>query len=244
MVEQPHICGSGYRAQERDRLGNRSGRVASGDRPEDCHPAPGDVPGQTLPTTKGVDALQARGEVAGHVQAGAPTAVAGAARISSRGVLIMAKREYRVRGKTSVKVTDYQRSKVYKAEDAAFAAHTPTLDWGGCAALFDMVLACDYWQRHGGYKQVKLVKAHGGRSTWCRSGRTVRLSRHHQNPAIICHELAHALTEKTHGWETAGHGAIFCGHYLGLVRDVMGPWAELALRHCFNTHGVRYNLPG
>ena len=49
---------------------------------------------------------------------------------------------------------------------------------------------------------------------------------------VVLHELAHHVTPKD-----PGHGAAFCGAFVYLVNNAMGPVAGFVLMHAFDTNG-------
>ena len=136
-------------------------------------------------------------------------------------------------------VTDIQKKRVYAAENGAFKGSV-VLTWEECQEWFQAVQECPYWASQKGWKRVKLLKGKGGGSYYRANQRSVRLGRDHYTPWVIIHELAHCLTDKTHGWTVAGHGKFFCQHYLGLVECVLGREDATRLQAAFAQLGVNY----
>lgn len=143
---------------------------------------------------------------------------------------------------------DYQRSKLYHAEDVAFDKSKPaefeTLD--ECKAFAEQIINSKHWERHKGWKRVNVLDGRGRRCACFQAnskGKThsIKLPRWARSRWIIIHEFAHMLTHRTHKG-TAPHGAFFAGHYLALVEELLGDRAEFLLRSSFDTNGIKYRI--
>ena len=141
---------------------------------------------------------------------------------------------------------DYQRSKVYAAEDKAFHLSNPpefkTME--ECRAFAETILSSQYWKSCGGLKRFKLVDGRGRRRA-CSLGRSGKgtnayaLPRWARSRWVIIHEFSHGLTAYTHDG-APWHGSIFCSHYLSLVRELLGNESAMRLEDSFIEHGVKY----
>ena len=140
---------------------------------------------------------------------------------------------------------DAQRSKVYTAENLVFpravrdtAEHKRDLDY--CRQVIGEVVLSSHYQQFRGWKRIGLCDGRGRRSACYRgSARELSLPRWARNPAVICHEMAHALTHATAKHPVPAHGGMFCRHFIELVRCVMGNEWAIALEHQFKQDGLR-----
>lgn len=64
-----------------------------------------------------------------------------------------------------------------------------------------------------------------------------------RNEAVVIHELAHTVTHRQHGYDTAAHGWQFCSVYLTLTLHAMGREAHDTLKRAFRENRVRYTAP-
>lgn len=143
---------------------------------------------------------------------------------------------------------DYQRSKVYAAEDRAFGKSKPpefqTLS--ECESFAILIVSSDYWQSCKGRKRFKLTDGRGRRRA-CYYGRNGSKADRYALPKwarsrwIIIHEFAHGLTDHVHE-DAPWHGSIFCSHYLSLVRELLGNEAAEKLANSFIEHGVKFDV--
>lgn len=136
---------------------------------------------------------------------------------------------------------DNQRARVYAAQDAAGrkvtgTGWTQTIPNRDLQAHVDKILAGAAFQRRWGQRSIRVDLGHGSSSNYY--GTSVRFRRAHRNEWIVCHELAHCLTETA---KYAHHGPEWAGVYLWLVRTHLGREAWEALRAEFKAHRVRYN---
>jgi len=140
---------------------------------------------------------------------------------------------------------DYQRKRLYDAEDAAFGE---TKYWKKCQfktltqckEFAKVVVDTRYWKRLCGWRTIKLKN---GRVYAYYDGedRTITLPKWARNELIIIHEMAHYLTDKTQE-DSVGHGSHFCGHYLSLVDELFGTDYSMSLVYQFEEHRVKYYL--
>jgi putative metallohydrolase (TIGR04338 family) len=146
---------------------------------------------------------------------------------------------------------DSQRSKVYKAEQAAF---NPFGDVGVMTlstvpemqAYVDHMRASKWWEGCR-YPKITITVTDGrGRSRFaCATidyrGRVIKMPSFARKNWVVLHEVAHHIArEQGSGWL---HDWRFCEIYLDLVRRMMGKAAHDALRASFKKHGVRINAP-
>ena len=139
---------------------------------------------------------------------------------------------------------DSQRKKVYDSENAAFLdmfkQEFITLE--ECKAFVDIVTNSKYWLKHKGYKRFYLKDGRGTRSAWyCHPKREINLPKWSRNKKAIIHELAHALTHKTHGGGVPSHGRFFCTHYIALMQELLGDDEALKLWQQFDDRGVNFD---
>jgi putative metallohydrolase (TIGR04338 family) len=140
------------------------------------------------------------------------------------------------------RVSDYQRSKVYAAEDAAFHKRRDpsmtTLD--EVRDYMDAIIASEYWTAQKGWLRVKVGDGRGRRNACYKpSRRQVCFPLWARSEWIIIHEMAHCLTYRTTK-DGTGHGTHFTGHYLSLVEELLGTREAIALAESFTKHGVRW----
>lgn len=149
------------------------------------------------------------------------------------------------------RVPDYQRKKVYDAENEAFGGE---FNWkigkfdtlGECEIFAKKIVESDYWKSQKGWKKIKLKCGRGCRNAFYRpSDRTVTLPKWARNEHVIIHEFAHYLTHylthRTHE-DGSAHGSFFAGHYLMLVDELLGSDHSMALMEHYEKQGVRYNI--
>lgn len=150
---------------------------------------------------------------------------------------------------------DYQRSKVYRAEREAglvtYDDPPPELETvESCEEFVRRIVATDAWRKLGGWHGRIVVRPGFGATSARGGGRgggvQLTLPRWARKPAVILHELAHALTYHQRsaagatGRRFAAHGREFCANYLALVRLRLGPAAEAKLRAAFRANRVRF----
>lgn len=142
---------------------------------------------------------------------------------------------------------DYQRSKVYAAENKAldmFPAVAKARDMEWCEDFKKEIMDSEHWKKHKGWAYVNLHHGAGHRSAGYYSARrgkqrTVTLPKFARSKAMMIHEFAHALTDRTHK-NASGHGTYFCGHYIALVQELLGRDRGEHLASHFKDHGVRF----
>ena len=138
---------------------------------------------------------------------------------------------------------DFQRSKVYLSEKQAIPEiyKQEFLDFVDVMEFAEKVKCSDHWKKHKGWQRVKVLAAvkHQRRGLYWSQRKTVTLPEWAWNRQVILHELAHALTHKTHP-EAPAHGKFFCNHYLELIFELMPEENGNNLMDAFNTNGVNY----
>ena len=142
---------------------------------------------------------------------------------------------------------DSQRSRVYKAERAI------RKEYGGKhfreTADVERYIKKQFarktiTRRYGDIGQH--ITAHDGRGRG-RAGawgyNDITLPKWTRFELMIIHEVAHLMTNRLHGLNTAGHGWQFCSIYLDLVRFILGKEAHAALKASFKAHKVKFKKP-
>jgi len=140
---------------------------------------------------------------------------------------------------------DFQRSSVYQAENIVhdFDADPEYTTLKECYEFQKEVITSDYWQAQKGYVKIKITDGRGrSRPCYWHNKKSISLPKHARSRWVIIHEMAHALTHRTHP-DCSAHGKYFCMHYLALVRELLGYDTWLNLREAFIYCGVRYSLP-
>lgn len=142
---------------------------------------------------------------------------------------------------------DFQRSAVYKSEDQAFGKSSkPEYETiAQCEEYANKIINSEYWKSQKGLKRFKLRDGRG-RVHACSKGRkkgrgsdVYFLPRWSRSRWIIIHEFSHGLTNKTDKG-TSDHGAVFCKHYLMLIRELLGEDSYKMLVSKFNENSVKY----
>lgn len=142
---------------------------------------------------------------------------------------------------------DYQKSKLYRAEDVAFKAHPywkeqefESLE--ECKEFAREIVNTKHWIDNKGWKRIKLKSGAGCSNAFYRqSDKSITLPLWSRNKLVMIHEFAHYLTHKTME-DPVGHGSHFSGHYLLLVDEIMGEEFSHALMEQYEEHGVKYKL--
>jgi hypothetical protein len=142
---------------------------------------------------------------------------------------------------------DFQRSRVYRAEDAAWLDDEP-LSLVDLQRRADVVVCSDWWLEDFGELEVFVRPGHGHRrgvaytnSVYIGGYVEIQLPLVHRGYRSLLHELAHAATTLRHPGEVvASHGAEFCTYYLLIVRHAMDNAKADSLRESFVQHGVKY----
>jgi hypothetical protein len=151
-----------------------------------------------------------------------------------------------------VAIRDSQRSKLYKAEDAAFRrAGEPTLDFGQTVDFIRKVEGSAIWRKilDEGPRQREwrplIIEA--GKSNWsaCAHGTfRVIIPTWARKEWVILHELAHIAVTRTYtDANAAPHGWQFASVYLRLVKHFLGKAAHDKLRDEFRSAKVRSREP-
>ena len=139
------------------------------------------------------------------------------------------------------KKRDFQRSKVYKAEDEAF---TELGMYKGDEPEFKTTDECKKWIKENvlpllkdyGIKKVVVKDGRGRRRAGAFGDRmTITLPKWSRRRWVILHEMAHIPMPNDEG-----HGDMFCALYILLVRALLGGEYAEKLIEKFDEHGVRY----
>ena len=140
---------------------------------------------------------------------------------------------------------DDQRSAVYAAENKAlnmFAEEKLFSSMDELKAYCVEITQSEYWTKQKGWLRFTVADGRGRRSACYKpSRRQVCFPKSMRTPEIAIHEMAHFLTAKTSKGVPA-HGSHFCGHYLNLVKELLGVEKFEALKQAFDESRVRYNL--
>ena len=139
---------------------------------------------------------------------------------------------------------DFQRSAVYKSEKGfSYKVEFETLDQ--CKEYAALIVNSEYWISQKGRKRFKITDGSGcSHARACSKGvqgvaDVVTLPRWSRMRWCIIHEFAHLLTDMTDKG-TSGHGAVFCKHYLMLVKELLGQEHYDMLVSNFNENNVKY----
>jgi putative metallohydrolase (TIGR04338 family) len=143
-----------------------------------------------------------------------------------------------------MKPRDSQRSKLYKAERAAFGLvpeGAPEVSPEQVAAQAAAVLGST-WVREHFPRAPRSVEIRPHRTAACAGTGYVRMSPWaRRNWWVLLHELAHVLIRSTPGWYgLAAHGREFAAAYLGLVRELRGEAEAKTLKLAFRAYGVKF----
>jgi len=137
---------------------------------------------------------------------------------------------------------DYQRERVYRAEDASGIKHAPQLQFLNIAECQEYVnKVCNNWHfkyKVGEFHALIVPRTHGAALGARRSptiGR-IYLPRWAYSEWVILHELAHCVTPAAAG---GAHGRRWCRMYMDLVERHMGDKWSTALRQSFLKFGVK-----
>lgn len=151
-----------------------------------------------------------------------------------------------------IKERDSQRSKVYKAENTAFANLAIANERHNSVQNIQRFLNYIYSLKRVqdsfpaarlGEWSVNVKDGRGRRRTACADVRMINMPGFSRISWVICHELSHTITIRELGSRVAGHGWQFCANYLRLVLLVLGREAHDALKAKFKQHRVRFTEP-
>lgn len=136
------------------------------------------------------------------------------------------------------RLVDRGRAAVYAAENKVFGWSGPGMTEKGCRSYVRSVTTMGYYMRAGGWKRIRVRFAPGNatRSYWSTRDREISLSRCGRRNWVILHEMAHALTERTHPG-APWHGRTFRYHYCQLVDCWLGLGKGRELREAFESAG-------
>lgn len=138
---------------------------------------------------------------------------------------------------------DFQRSKVYKAEEVLnlHPANKWILKISDIQELLNNILT-RFWFKSQ-YPNINKITVYDGRGRssacgWQNGAGTqasMKIPKSHRKLHTILHELAHGIYEGT----SDKHGPTFCANYLILVQNVMGDDAWKTLSESFRVHEVK-----
>lgn len=125
---------------------------------------------------------------------------------------------------------DSQRSKIYKAENAAAECYDPSplLSWPEVERFTKKVCVAE------NFMCPKIGHGQGARRAFCAPSRIV-LPKWARQKWVILHELAHWMTRR----ELPHHGELFLRVYLRLVNKYMGSLEAKILIMALNQYGVK-----
>jgi putative metallohydrolase (TIGR04338 family) len=142
---------------------------------------------------------------------------------------------------------DSQRSKVYRAENAAFKGSP--IDVPEIKDIEDYIAhICSLGRVRESFPELisRSIFVGDGRARRrpCANSSGIYMPRHARQKWIVLHELSHTIVRRRHGVvKAAGHGWQFAETYLLLVRHVMGVDAHDRLKAQFKEHRVRFREP-
>lgn len=134
---------------------------------------------------------------------------------------------------------DSQKSKVYRAENAArtIVGDKAITDRIAAWAFVEKVERDAWFRRTYGRWRFRISDGRGTRIARGGGG-WLNLPRWSRTPMVMLHEIAHNVAPYAchHDWR-------YCAIYLRLVRHFMGREVHDVLRAQFREHGVRYKRP-
>jgi hypothetical protein len=131
--------------------------------------------------------------------------------------------------------TDYQRQRVYDAEQAVSLA----LGKGDDMSLDDCQVYADAVCEAEGITSVTVTRRQGERKSHYQvANQTIKLATWGCCEQVLLHELSHHV-EALHG-RVSGHGPSFAASYLRLLDENMGSRRADAMRFSFDHFGVQY----
>ncbi len=143
---------------------------------------------------------------------------------------------------------DFQRSRLYEAEQAAFGVtrdgSEPAASVAETQARVDEILSSAYVR--AAYPMARRSVPVGGRKrfgarAWAWKIETSRWARQPGNWWVIVHEVAHVIDRAEPDETAPGHGPRFAGIYLDLIRAVAGSEQACRLGAAYEAHGVRWD---
>lgn len=137
---------------------------------------------------------------------------------------------------------DYQRDRVYRAEDASGIKTCqqktfPSIE--ACQQYVDSLTTKSYFKRRFGVVMITAIYRPVGHAMGCRINETkgkIWLPRWAWAEWVILHEMAHAINPPAAG---SAHGRRWCKIYLELVKENMGQEWSTRLRETFVKYGVK-----
>ncbi len=141
---------------------------------------------------------------------------------------------------------DSQRSKLYKADNVLKPLAKPLPDVQDVEKFADrlwkMKRLMNKYPR-AAMKNRPTVKDGRGCRNALGGAWSITIPMWARRTDVVCHELAHTITIREFGWNTAGHGWRFCSVYLDVVKWMMGKEAHDALKASFKKDKVRFTKP-
>lgn len=140
---------------------------------------------------------------------------------------------------------DFQRSALYDSETKLFSKHggpeehlttLPEIkQW-----ISDVIIPSDHWQQYCTFPTIQLGTGSGRRSAcYKKAKRQICMPLWSRKEWILCHELAHLLTDCTHGESVPAHGSTYARHYIELVRVAKGDAIATHLQARFMIDGIK-----
>ena len=129
-------------------------------------------------------------------------------------------------------IKDYQRQRVYEAEDCCmFWGDSRVLTYEEAKNLIDRI------SFHAKITPPEIIED-GHQPTYATKDKIYFTYPSLKNLPTICHEMAHVINYN--GKNADHHGKYFCGRYLDLVKNFIGIHAYKDLVKAFRKHKIDY----
>ena len=129
-------------------------------------------------------------------------------------------------------IRDYQRKRVYKAEDSC-------MFWGDTQIMTrEQVEAVVYKISQWAEIKTPEITEDGHEITYATKDKISFTYPALKTLPYICHEMSHVINYN--GTDADHHGENFAGMYLEVVKHFIGDQAYKDLKHSFTVHGVKY----
>lgn len=141
------------------------------------------------------------------------------------------------------KPVDYQKDKLYSAEDALLLTKGKGIEFETVEEIQNYVLDIGntvWWKNRAGFGKIKVLTHHGVTSYGNRIMRYIKLSSHDKwawNELFVLHELTHVMMSS---YYEPSHGRLFAKSYLDILEWKLGKDWKKALKEQYRTHGVKY----
>lgn len=138
--------------------------------------------------------------------------------------------------------TDYQRQRVYDAEEVSGVKTAPQREFHSipeCQQYVDHMCSTSYFKRRFGEFDVIVVPKSSGAALGSRYSPVkgkIYLPRWAYREWVIIHEVSHCLTPHASG---GGHGRRWCRTYMDLIGHCLDRSWETKLRKSFMAYGVK-----